>query len=371
LKKELKYSPGACQKRFIALQNDTATIPPELDDDQVKRAEEKASRVLAKLHARNLREATDRHAKEQKRLAVENEKLKKALEKKERADKRAQVAQENAKLAMLQAAKREQKATELAAAREAHEAQILILRNGGSNPNSSGSRAKTTPKVMEKRQPSMSITPATSDMTPSTGRSRRSAVSELIGEFVDSPRSRLSLKELENLCIKRGLSKTGSKTILMKRLTQDDSAMSIGSLQIKLQERNVSIEGTKAELIARLTSSDVAESAWGKKNTPALNSFWDITPTSVKRAASFERAASQSKRVCSSEYTKGENILGESNHPALMNLAVTAMAADATITWTSNPTNCESQVSGASFTPINNLENTFLNFETQIADADI
>ena len=45
LKKEMKYGPAACQKRFVKLHEDNPTIPPELDDDPVKRAEEKAHRV--------------------------------------------------------------------------------------------------------------------------------------------------------------------------------------------------------------------------------------------------------------------------------------------------------------------------------------
>jgi hypothetical protein len=110
LKKELKYSASSCQKRFIALQNDTAIIPPELDDNPVRRAEDKAARVLAKLHDHSLKDATEKQAKEQKRLVSDQQKLAKALEKKERADKRARAAQEKALKAMEQATKRDQKA---------------------------------------------------------------------------------------------------------------------------------------------------------------------------------------------------------------------------------------------------------------------
>jgi hypothetical protein len=70
LKKELKYGPKACEKRFFELMEDRASIPIDLDDDPAERRAERAKRVLEKMNERALVEARENTVKEQKRLSA-------------------------------------------------------------------------------------------------------------------------------------------------------------------------------------------------------------------------------------------------------------------------------------------------------------
>lgn len=96
LKKGFKYGPKACEKRFVDLMDDRATIPIELDDDPEERRAERARRVLEKMNERNLVEAREKTLKEQKRLAADQNALCIAMVKSKRASDRAEQATKKA-----------------------------------------------------------------------------------------------------------------------------------------------------------------------------------------------------------------------------------------------------------------------------------
>ncbi|QDS75375.1 hypothetical protein FKW77_002502 [Venturia effusa] len=268
LKKEAKYSPSACQKRFVALQHGSASIPPELDDDPTRRFEEKASRVLAALHDQKLKDASERQAKEAKRLASDNLKLQKALEKKERADKRAKDAEEKARIAIEQAAKRAQSAKELEDARKSQADQIQALRSG-------------KPKPAPITRPAVVVT------IPSSEKSS-SALSKGKSKANEGPRAHLQLKELRELCSQRGLTQSGTKTSLLERLRSDDSTIPVTQLRELLQNRGVSTEGTHNELQERLAQADANNSAWGQRFAGKSGKSGAGGTSSSKRDASAE-----------------------------------------------------------------------------------
>jgi hypothetical protein len=227
LKKEFKYSARSCQRRFIALQNDAATIPPELDDDPLRRREEKAARTLARLHDRNLHTITEKQQKEQKRLVAGQEKLKKALEKKERAAQRAQAAEEKARIALAQASIRNLKAKELEADRLRQEAQIQMLRKN------QAISAPRPPKVVEEPCPSMALltstasTPGTATQYIAAAKAKRTSLTN-----IDDPRARMTTAELTILCTRRGISKNGTKPTIIKRLAEHDLNMGMESRRL-------------------------------------------------------------------------------------------------------------------------------------------
>jgi hypothetical protein len=288
LKKELKYSAGSCNKRFIALMNDTATIPPELDDHPQKRQEEKAARTLAKLHDRHLQDVTDKQQKVQKRLADDQEKLKKALEKKARADQRARVAEEKARSAMQKAAIREKKAKELEVDRAKQEAQIQILREGEGIPTphhpATIEKDCQTTEVSIATAPSLKSNPITSGIF--IAKTKRMTAADL-----EDPRARLVSTELKALCDARGIPKKGGKLAIVKRLAEDDMKMGIDALMALLRSKGIPTTGTMDELVKRLAQADAQASAWGKKHLKALDTFWDRTSTDFTTAG-----ASSNKR---------------------------------------------------------------------------
>lgn len=285
LKKEAKYSPSACQKRFVALQHGTASIPPELDDDPTRRFEEKAARVLAALHDQKLKDASEKQAKEAKRLVSDNLKLQKALEKKERADKRAKDAEEKARIAIEQAAKRAQSAQELEDARKTQADQIHALRTG---------RPKPAPIARPAAVVTLNTSSDLSSPAPNKGKAKAN----------EGPRAHLQLKELKELCSQRGLTQSGTKTSLIERLRFDDSTIPVSQLKTLLQKHGVSTEGTHNELQERLAQADANKSVWGQRFAGKASSS--------KRDASTEGGARVTKRARTSE--------------ALTDMAATAMA---------------------------------------------
>lgn len=281
LKKEAKYSPSACQKRFIALQHGSATIPPELDDDPTRRFEERAARILASLHDQKLKDASEKQAKEAKRLASDNLKLQKALEKKDRADKRAKDAEEKARIAIEQAAKRAQSAQELEDARKTQADQIQALRQGKVAPRAPSKPAR--PSAVVKLNSS-------SDILLSNNGTKAKP---------DGPRSHLQLKELRELCSRRGLTQSGTKTSILERLRFDDSTIPTSQLKSLLQKHNVSTEGTRDELQERLAQADANNSAWGQRFAGKTGK--GNTTSKSKRNASTQREARAPKRTRASD----------------------------------------------------------------------
>lgn len=112
LKPSTNYSAKACKKRFQALMSDTAKIPPELDDDPVKRAQEKADRELAwmekqKDHETAVFEASERarRTEECEALARAQKRLQNALRKQAQEAKRTERIQKAAEKQAQQEAK--------------------------------------------------------------------------------------------------------------------------------------------------------------------------------------------------------------------------------------------------------------------------
>lgn len=96
LRPNVRYSGKACQKRYIALVNGEATIPPELDDDPAKRAEEKAARALAKLARKQATEKAIADERERGKLAEEEARLKAEERRRDWAEKGALAAEAKA-----------------------------------------------------------------------------------------------------------------------------------------------------------------------------------------------------------------------------------------------------------------------------------
>jgi hypothetical protein len=302
LKKDFKYSARSCQKRFIALMNDMATIPPEIDDDPGKRQEEKAARTLAKLHDRHLQEVTEKQQKEQKRLSADQERLRKALEKKERADRCARAAEEKARAAMQQAAIRDEKAKQLEADRARKEAQIQVLRQVRDVPTPSPRKPleKPHPSTGPSTPTAPTFTPTPSTTGTSTGKAKRTPAADL-----DDPRARLTTTQLVALCTLRGIPKSGTKPAVVKRLAVNDMNMGMDALKALLHSKQIPTNGTVEELAKRLAQTDAQASAWGKKHLEAMDTFWDRSSSSSataearsnKRVASPEPNGSNPKRV--------------------------------------------------------------------------
>ncbi|KAF2431222.1 hypothetical protein EJ08DRAFT_678518 [Tothia fuscella] len=374
LKKEYKYSPNSCQKRFIALQNGTATIPPELCDNPNQRAEEKAARTLAKIHEKNLLHATAKEVKENKRLLVDQERLRKALEKKARADERARTAQKQAYNAQEQAVKRDQKARELIAERQAQEERIALLRSG--NGISSG----RTPSAGLQKRPSLPniglVTPASTISTPSTnGKITRDRTID-----PNTPRGRMTMVELEAICARRGLIKNGSKAVLLKRISDDDAKLSVNELRGMLRAHGAPTEGDKDALIARVVQVDCSYSAWGRKHSSSLNNFWerasanrdspdadaaDDSPLiNGKRGASDDRNGIDPKRIRSGQY-----IDSNPNSPSLL-MGLADVAANTAAMESRNGSRAASLVPQVS-APATHLAPPAEAFDTVDADVDI
>lgn len=75
LKPSTNYSAKACRKRYRDLMNDRAKIPPELDDEPEKRADEKAARILRHLEKQATQRAADLEAQERAKVEEEGQQM--------------------------------------------------------------------------------------------------------------------------------------------------------------------------------------------------------------------------------------------------------------------------------------------------------
>ena len=247
LKKGVAYSAESCKKRFISLQNDTATIPIELADDPEQRLINRQQRNAELLQHLLDAEAADQNAKNQKKL----EKDERELSNKRRNEEKAKKAVEKSRMAAEKAAERQAKAQAEYEQKEklrveANERIAELQKNietGISNRPDRLSRAQK-----RKHDPEAS----TSALHP-----KQSAM---------HPRSRMTVTELSTLCAARKIRKSGSKIQLQQRLEKEANSASVKDLRKRLASYGAQTSGSKTELIERLAQADEANSQWTTTN---------------------------------------------------------------------------------------------------------
>lgn len=127
VKPALNYSDVACRKRYIALMNDEATIPIELDDNPAERRQEQEDRLRAytERKTRAKAEADAIKAKEQKEKLMAE--IARAEKLQANANKRAKDAEEKAKKAATRAAIKQANADKMEAKRKERELKSFKL----------------------------------------------------------------------------------------------------------------------------------------------------------------------------------------------------------------------------------------------------
>src|SRR5215469_14457657 len=68
LKKSIQYSAGSCQKRYVALMNETARVPIELDDNPEQRLVDRQNRSIEVLQRMHEAEAAEFEMKTRRNL---------------------------------------------------------------------------------------------------------------------------------------------------------------------------------------------------------------------------------------------------------------------------------------------------------------
>jgi hypothetical protein len=266
LKKELKYGPKACEKRFVDLMDDRASIPIELDDNPEQRRADRAKRVLEKMNERNVVEAREKTMKEQKRLVADQMALRIAMDKSQRAQARAQKAFLKAQDAQAKALMQGQKHRTLEQKRAAEEAQIIATSKKYAEQHGLAYTAPP-PAVAVPSTPTPAPSQVAIPTLASTANKRKRKPMD--PEIADSPRNHMSVKELGDLLSLRGLSKSGTKAEQIKRLAFNDQNLAPNTLKMKLTGYGAGTEGSRERLIERLVQCEVTASAWGQKHAGA------------------------------------------------------------------------------------------------------
>lgn len=117
-------------------------------------------------------------------------------------------------------------------------------------------------------------------------------------EVADSPRNHMSVKELGDLLSNRGMSKTGTKAELVKRLAIFDHNMSRTALKSRLTGHGANTEGSRLHLTERLVQCEVGASAWGQKNAGGVG---------VKRSVSASAEVESGVKRAKVDLTAGAN----------------------------------------------------------------
>ncbi|KAF1987200.1 hypothetical protein K402DRAFT_462917 [Aulographum hederae CBS 113979] len=352
IKPSVIYSPKACEKRYYEVMNGTAKIPPELDDDPAKRAEEKSIRYIAYLE-RQQREKTELlAAKERAKLEDERYRL-------ELANRRQAIAEKKSK----QVSTQYQKAKAMVERKEKEVAKYRALRISTSAALEKAESAKTSREMAKQRaaEEKRRLQEDYGDMdyddeeTP-TGRGRRReslGSSEGSGLFVSTyasspvrrivdklgdmgpasktrsrtssapnshkrrhseansppgPRTLLSVSDLSRLLEKRKLPKTPKKNLMLQRLHDYDASLSTAELRQKLSDLGRSRNGPKADLLARIQEAEY-ENATGKL-APGSSSSVTENPS-----ASKTKRSRLSEAVVADENEIEPTIFGEDYNP--------------------------------------------------------
>jgi hypothetical protein len=231
LNKDALFSAQACRERYNALQDGTARIPTEIDDDpDMRRAELEAYRE-SREQARNKVQGEKDKKEAIERKEKDESKTKNAQKAEEIANKRAQKENEKAQRAMSRAAAaqvRAQRATEHAAAKEQRNKQL-----------------KNQKLVFEKK-----ISAKTMKRAPSNPNDSLTQVNtKTITSDTPDPRSTLSLQDLGKMCADRGLDVVGKDTDdLISELQDADSEWSAADLKKMCRVKGLNTNGSKLQM---------------------------------------------------------------------------------------------------------------------------
>jgi len=244
LKKSIQYSAGSCQKRYIALMNDTARIPIELDDNPEQRLVDRQNRSIDVLQRMHEAEAADFEMKNKKKLEKDAKELSVKVKNQERAKKRSEKAEAILQRAAEKARKAKAKFDAELRKREAEKARIEQIQ----------------------KDIAAGISTRPDGLTPAQKRKVNQDAGTISTRTVSAglPRSHMSLAELVSLCLERQLPKTGNKAQLQDRLENEAKDAPRDVLRKRLEEYNVSVEGNREDLVTRLAQADEANSLWGR-----------------------------------------------------------------------------------------------------------
>jgi hypothetical protein len=232
LNKDALFSANACRERYNALQDGTALIPTDMDDDPNRRRLELETYRETREQARNKeqeakdrKEALERKAKDEARTA--NAQKAEVVSK-----KLAKIEEDKAKRLMDRAAAaqvRSQRASENATAKQLRNEQIRKQKQAAEK-KSKGKTAKKAPVA----NPNDSLTQADSkDITTDT----------------PDPRRLLSMQGLSNMCADRGLETSGKdKDELLAELQDADSEWSATELKKMCRAKGLNANGTKLQM---------------------------------------------------------------------------------------------------------------------------
>jgi hypothetical protein len=236
LNKDALFSANACRERYNVLQDGTALIPTEADDDPDTRRAELETYRETREQARNkeqavkdLKDTTDRKQKNES-------KTKNAEKAVEIANKRAQKENEKAQRAMSRAAAaqvRAQRANEHATARAQRNKQLKGQKNVPE------SKFKTRTSVVKKKVTFES--------------NQNDTLTQINTRFITAdtpdPRSALSLPDLGKMCADRGLDISGKlKEELIKELQDADSEWSVNDLKKMCRVKGLNANGSKFQM---------------------------------------------------------------------------------------------------------------------------
>lgn len=232
LNKDALFSANACRERYNALQDGTALIPTEMDDDPDRRRMELETYRETREQARNKeqeekdkKEALERRAKDEARTlnAQKAEVISKKL---------AKIEEEKAKRLMDRATAaqvRSQRAFENATAKQLRNAQIKKQKQA-TEKKSKGKTAKKTP-------------------VPNPNDSLAQVDNKTITADTLDPRARLSIQDLANMCAERGLEVDGKdKDELLAELQDADSEWSATELKKMCRTKGLNAHGSKLQM---------------------------------------------------------------------------------------------------------------------------
>lgn len=280
LKKETKYGPKACEKRFTDLMNDCASIPIELDDDPEARRAERAIRVMQKLAERAEAASREANAKGKKKQATQDAELHKLMNRTAKVKKQAADLEVKAEKAKTKLLEQNQKQQNLEQQRRAEKAKLE--RAAKKYAKNNGLAYTAQPSVAPSATPATPVAASsTIPMASSTSMVSKRKRSATAMDITESPRNRMSCKELGNLLGLRNLIKGGTKEQQIERLEADDQRTAMKDLQEKCRGQGMSTEGTREQLIERIVAKEVGQSNWARKHISELGVSRSVTPNNA------------------------------------------------------------------------------------------
>lgn len=140
-----------------------------------------------------------------------------------------------------------------------------------------------------------------------------------VGVDLNDSRRHCTVHELEMICLKRGLSRRGPKSAMMKRIKEKDQESTIPELIQRLSSEypGAPTNGTHLQLVERIAFLDADNSAWGKRfKSVTEDEVGSFTPsrhfmsrqTSVAAQDSFEVAPVPPSSPATSSPRKGKRL---------------------------------------------------------------